>query len=462
MSHPIYLKPAINYIDKWLEQQKMIDPHVPGYSVAISYKGKIVFEKGYGVANIEKGEAMCPDHVFRVASHTKTFTAVALLQLEEKGVLSLNDPISDYLPFLKNNKDKRIHDITIHNALSHAAGIMRDGDGDSFWSLYCDFPSKKDVIDFFERAPLTINVNERLKYSNMGFALLGMVIEAVTGKQYSQVMIENILTPTGLNDISPAYSDETKNLITGYTLSPEGQLLPVSSHIDTKGVKAATSFCASASSLSKFYSMLCFGNENVISDTSKRKAFKQEWHIPEDPLKNGYGLGFFIMNDYQGRNLIGHGGGMPGNITMSLFDPKDGLSVCVFTNSHRGDPRALQKGIWQSIKFFKDHYKKHSDLFVYEGHYYNIWRDIYFTAIDDKLYGTSLSAKEPFTMPVELTYQDQARFKVTRDHGMGSYGEDVTFNKDETGYYEVVCAALYRMLKKEPYLEHLKMVGVKK
>ncbi len=458
MSHPIYLKPALNYLEKWLDYQKMMDVHVPGFAVAICYNGEIIFERGFGYANLETNEEMTKDYLFRIASHTKTFTATALLQLEEDGFLSIHDKLSQYLPFLLKNKDKRIHDITIHNALAHSAGIRRDGEGDSFWSLFKPFPSKAEIIEFFEDEPLTLNPNEKFKYSNYGYALLGMVIETVSGKSFQDYMIENVISPLKLESIYPAYERGLKNLVTGYSFLPNGDFAPITSHVDTSGVKGATSFCSTASSLAKFYSNLSYGNETIITDASKRKAFKKEWWIEGDPKDTGYGLGFAVIEQEEGRTLYGHGGGMPGNITNSLFDPKEGVSVVVLTNSHRGDPRGMQKGIWQILDFFKENYKKHSDLFAYEGHYFSIWRDMYFTAIDDKLYATSLSAKMPFSLSTVMTYKDKDIFEVTKDHGIGALGEVVTFEKDDTGYYSVFCAALYRMLRKDRFLEHVKKV----
>jgi len=149
MPAPAYLTLAIEYIDSWFEHQKHCAPQVPGFSLAIAYRGTVLFNKAWGYANIENRESLTPHHLFRIASHSKTFTAIAIMQWVEKGRIKLDDPVSQHLTFLQQNPDRRNSQITIRQLLSHSAGIIRDGEDSTFWGLSKDFPNKEDLIDFF-------------------------------------------------------------------------------------------------------------------------------------------------------------------------------------------------------------------------------------------------------------------------------------------------------------------------
>src|ERR1035441_5645049 len=116
------LDKSLNFIGSWLEFRYKRE-EIPGYVVAIAHKGKIVFNEAYGYADLEKKTKLTPQHMIRIASHSKTFTATALMKLQETGKLRIDDYVVQYLPWLKEHRDKRWQKVTIRQLMSHGAGV---------------------------------------------------------------------------------------------------------------------------------------------------------------------------------------------------------------------------------------------------------------------------------------------------------------------------------------------------
>lgn len=432
MIAPAYLSPAIDYIDSWLETQTRLDQQTPGYSIAIAHQGQVVYKRGFGVANKEAGENMTPDHLFRIASHSKTFTATAIMQLMEASKLSIHDPASQYAEFLLENPDERIHRVTIAELLSHSSGIGRDGNDASFWLLARPFPDRREVIDFFKTQPLVIDSRQRFKYSNFAYALLGWIIQSVSEQSYADYMTQHILDPLGLgpDQIGPEYNPDVGSYITGYSsISPNGNQARISAELDTRDMFGATSFYANAESLCNFYSAMMPNTDKLLSDRSKREMLRQHWAVPDSPDKQGYGLGFSHVY-YDDHHLIGNGGGMPGNITRTYFDPDKRIVVSVLSNGHSGRSITFQKGVLHILDYFETHYDAQSNLLKYQGKFYDLWGMIHTVAMGDKIVVSSPGGTKPFDESSELEQVEGNLFKSVKEIGYGSYGEQVEFIMD--------------------------------
>ena len=120
------LERGVEYLSSWLSYRHPY-ANITGYAVAISCRGELVLNEAYGHADLRGPVALTPAHIFRVASHSKTFTATALMQLAERGRLRLDDPAAAFLPWLNEHRDRRMREITLRQLLSHGAGITRDG-----------------------------------------------------------------------------------------------------------------------------------------------------------------------------------------------------------------------------------------------------------------------------------------------------------------------------------------------
>lgn len=427
---PDYLGSAIQYIDSWLQTQIFLDNKNPGYSIAISCHGKIVYSRGFGYANVDNKEEMTPDHIFRIASHSKSFTATAVMNLVAAGKLSLDDKICQYLPFINENPDQRYQTITVQNLLEHSAGISRDGPDATFFDLMRDFPDKQEIISYFKTAPLIIDPNTRFKYSNFGFALLPWIIEVVTGRPYADYIYNDLLDPLGLTDIRVEYDDSIKPYTTGYSpMAPNGDQAPISITVNTKDLYGIAGYCSTASNLCLFYDAVMPGSGKLFSDDLKHEMLRQHWHVPDMPVKQGYGLGY-IAQDYCGRQLNGHIGGMPGNVSHTLFDSNDGIVVAILSNGHRWNITDMQEGVWHILDKFKAEYDPASPYLNITGQFYGLWSTINLVPLGQKIYVTDPENIAVFDLCPEAVHIKDNLFRMTRDHGFDYFYEDMRLNMD--------------------------------
>ena len=187
------------------------DWDVPGAAIAIAKDGRLVLAKGYGLANVEKQEPVEPDTLFRVASIAKPITAVAVLQLVEDDLLSLDDRVFQILHKFQSpdgaDKDPRLDDITVRHLLEHSGGWDRDMSYDPMFNtgkverdLGVPKPvSCSDVIRFMRGRPLNFDPGTEYAYSNFGYCLMGRIIEEKTGQPYEEYVKEQVLAPIGIS-----------------------------------------------------------------------------------------------------------------------------------------------------------------------------------------------------------------------------------------------------------------------
>ena len=157
----------------------------------------------FGVANIETGEPLTSRHLFRVASHSKTFTATAILQLAQSRALRLDDAASDYVPALRGSD---LEEVTVRDLLGHSAGIIRDGlDGD-YWQHSRPFPDEDELVGILLNEGKVLERNEKFKYTNIGYSLLGMIVAAASGRSYNQYVSDEICARLGLANTGPEWN----------------------------------------------------------------------------------------------------------------------------------------------------------------------------------------------------------------------------------------------------------------
>ncbi len=340
---------TLDYLDSWLTLRSRWES-IPGFSVAIAKDGEIVFSHSYGRANLETEEIMHPNHLFRVASHSKTFTATAVLQLQEQGKLRIDDQIIAHLGWLAEHSDSRWKAVTIRQLLSHSAGIVRDGVDSDFWNLRRSFPDRDVLREEILRTDLVYEPNTKLKYSNYGYGILGELIEQASGMSYAEYVKKNIIDAVGLKYTYPDLSnDMLSQLATGYSrlnLSKGRFAFP---HIHTNALAAATGFCSTAGDLAIFFSALRIGTGQLLRDESKREMRRMQWQSTYSD--EGYALGLSIQQA-GGRSLVGHGGGLPGFITRSYLDIDDGLAVVVCSNGYDAWSTSIAKAVYALIDLF--------------------------------------------------------------------------------------------------------------
>lgn len=288
-------------------------------AVLVAKDGKIIFEKGYGMANIELGVPNTPQMKFQIGSITKQFTATAIMQLEEKGSLSLNDPITKHLTdYPKETGDK----ITIHNLLSHTSGIPNYTNMPEAMKNKALEVSVEDLMGTFKNEPLDFEPGEKHVYSNSNYVVLGAIIEKITGKTYEDYLQDNIFKPLGMNNSGYDHRDRImKNRAAGYSQNEAKEL------VNAEFVHMSTPYAAGAL-YSTVEDMLIWDQalygEKILKKGSLEKMFT--------PVKGDYGYGW-VIDEVFGRKHIWHNGGIFGFVTNFGRWVDDKICVVVFSNN---------------------------------------------------------------------------------------------------------------------------------
>jgi CubicO group peptidase (beta-lactamase class C family) len=330
----------------WLEGQ-IAYRGLPGVAVGVVHDQQLVWSKGFGFADVATKKPMTADTRFRIASNSKIFAAIAILQLREAGKLRLDDPVEKHLPWFKM-KPAGPDDgpITIEQLLSHSAGLQREA-GDH-WSSF-DFPSEAELKSLMADRQAAYPPQTRWKYSNLAFGIAGLVVEQVSGQKWADYVQANILKPLEMNASSIDKPDP--GLATPYGVRrPDGtrRVLPF---VDAKGMAAATGMTSNVNDLAKFISAWFrrapkAGGNNVLSAGSWREALRVR-SVDED-WESGSGLGFDIER-FKGKTYAGHGGGYPGNTTMTMAQIDDHVGVIVLTNTNDSNPGDIANQLMATV-----------------------------------------------------------------------------------------------------------------
>jgi len=370
---------------------------------------------------------MTTGHLFRIASHSKTFTATAIAQLVEHGRLRLDDRASASLPWLQSN-------VTIRQLLNHTGGVIRDGFDADFWQLQAPFPDR-DQLQAIANAGAVFEPNSSFKYTNIGFGLLGLVIEAVSGMTYNAFVDEHIVRRLALHDTGPEVDlSRAERLVTGYSRSRLGvgrQAVPLS--VETNALSPATGFYSTAEDLCRYAAAHWMGDERLLSDASKREMQHPYWTI--DQADESYGLGFSVRQIGR-RRMIGHGGGFPGQSTRTLIDPVEKLVVVVLSNTSASDGLAapLAETVVKILDFAMasargvDAAPSHA-LDTFTGRFANIWGVLDIVAFGNALKAISPEADDPVQRLTDLRVIDANTLCIEATGGYGSPGETVRFER---------------------------------
>jgi D-alanyl-D-alanine carboxypeptidase len=429
------LRRALAKVDQWLAYRQPRSG-VPGIAVAASLDGRVVLDRAYGVADVVTGETLTPDHRFRVASHSKTFTATAVLQLAEAGRLRLDDAAADHLPWLRSHTDERLGRVSLRQLLAHGAGVIRDGVDADYWQLCRPFPDADTFSAEILASRLVLEPEEALKYSNYGYTLLGLVIEAVSGRSYGEVVRDGILRPLRLAATGPEWDPGLPGpWVSGHGRAAPGGTRRVLPPVDTRAMAPATGFYATASDLCRYFGAHFVGSGRLLSDTSKREMQRTHWHVhlpgPGAHPHVDYGLGMAIEHVGH-RRTIGHSGGFPGQITRTVADPADGLVVSVLTNAIDGPASEAAAGILQTIDRIAGAPPTSPRLARLEGRYVNLWSAIEVVAAGERLLVGDPDRWAPLAEPDELepVGTGVGEFRVVEAASFGSLGEPARFVLD--------------------------------
>jgi CubicO group peptidase (beta-lactamase class C family) len=302
----------------------------PGLALGIARRGELLYAGGQGVRDAEQGLACTPDTLFRLGSITKVFTAVAVMQLADQGRLRTEDPVRRYLPEFRLGAGTGTDRITIAHLLSHTSGLPATA------GLFA--AAKAGGADLFDylaamEQPLLGAPGTHFSYSNDGFALLGAIVERVSGMPYCDFVAEGILRPAGMLRTSwaPPSGDE---LAIPYRHGPDGRPVPSRESWYSSTYCPAGFLWSSVTELLRFLELFrtggLVGRERLL--TAASVATMMHPHIQCHPTM-WFGFGLFLTPRYHGVTLVEHGGNSPGVSTQVTCVPEQSITAVGLTNA---------------------------------------------------------------------------------------------------------------------------------
>lgn len=318
---PALMERVDAFVGEWMAAER-----APALQLAVTGRDGLLAQRAYGFADVAAQQPLDNDHLFEFGSIGKSFTAIVCLQLVEEGVLDLQVPVTDYLPWFFI--PSRYEPITIHHLLTHTAGLINGSD-------FAPDP-RYEVWALRESEASAPGVKAR--YSNAGYKLVGLLLENVTGKTYAQLLAERIFAPLGMTGAEGAITNEMRHrLAVGHVpMYTDRPWRPEHGHAPAPWFETNTAdgcLSASASELAIYLRMLlnqgCYPGGRILSEASFDLLVAPHTSFG-DTMPYGYGL---AVDQTVGHRRIEHGGGMVGYISEMMGDPETGIGVVAFTNA---------------------------------------------------------------------------------------------------------------------------------
>jgi CubicO group peptidase (beta-lactamase class C family) len=428
-NHPEVLG-AERLFSAWMESQ-IAYRGLPGVVVGVVADQRLVWAQGFGYADVAAKRPMTPETAFRMASHSKLFTATAIMQLREQGKLRLDDPVKLHLPWF-NPRPANDDDgpITIEQLLSHSSGMQREA-GDH-WSSQ-QFPTEAEVQALMSSRQGAFAPATRWKYSNLAYTVAGLIVEKVSGEKWADYVQRHIYQPLGMTS-----SSVDRNVAA--LAVPYGRRLPdgtreVLSFMDSRGMASATGITSTVGDMAKFVSAQfrrgTRGGDRILSTGSLREMHRVR--SVENNWTSGTGIGFAStrIND---RTYVGHGGGYPGNTTQTFIQLDDRVGVIVLTNTNDSDPSGIARQLMSTVGAAVAKASAPKPQVVawdpswgrFAGLYRGLWGDQHVVLLDKKLVLITPNAST-IDSSRELLPLGEGRFRLTAPTGGGEVGEVVRF-----------------------------------
>jgi D-alanyl-D-alanine carboxypeptidase len=415
-----WLVHAARYCERWIDFQ-MRAGELPGCVLAISRGQDLLTEAAFGFADLAERSVLTPQHRFRVASHSKTFTAVGIMKLHDAGCLRLDDPVGQYVQDLRAD----LASVTIEQLLTHTSGLMRDGDDSGHWQDRKPFLNEAELRAQLA-APSTLEADERFKYSNLGFGLLGLVIESVAGEPFTQWIQREIVDAAGLRATQadmpapvgvPVASGHTGRLPAGRRVIPGLN--------QTHALVSATGFVSTARDLASFYSMLdpdCA--VSLLSRASRKALTRPHWNFRSLGEERSYGLGA-MTGATLGHAWFGHTGSFQGFSSRTAVIPEWQCTISILTNSVDGPAKTWIDGAISILDQFSRHGAPDALGAQWTGRWWGVWGALDLVPMGGKVMVASPALSWPFSDTMELTVTSATEGRISLASGMASHGEPV-------------------------------------
>jgi CubicO group peptidase (beta-lactamase class C family) len=306
-----------------LVNAEMAKQRIPGMTVAVAAGRQVRWSAGFGTQDVENDVAARPSTVYRLGSISKPITAVAVMQLFERGKLDLDAPVQKYCPAFPEKR----WPVTTRQVLGHLAGIRHYKSDDEFNSTRF-YASVAEGLDMFKDDPLLSEPGTKYSYTTHGYSVLGCAVEGASGQKFADFVAENVFRPAAMERIRvDSVADIIPNRAQGYRITDRG-VLTNSPLADNSYKVPGGGFVSTAEDLARFAVALQTGR------LLKRETLEL-MYAPQrtrDGKETGYGLGWGVAKRPTGERTVGHSGGQQRVSTFLHMQPDQGLAVVVMSN----------------------------------------------------------------------------------------------------------------------------------
>ena len=336
------IKKTITELDQYYEQA-LKDWNVPGMAIAIVKDGQVIFAKGFGVKNVNTGEAVDENSLFAIASNTKAFTSASIAMLVEEGRLSWEDKVTRFLPWFELYSPYVTHEMNISDLLSHRSGL-KTFSGDLIW--YGTDYSREEIVRRAKFLKPAYGFREKYGYQNIMFIAAGLVIEKVSGMKWDDFVQKRIFDPLKMDrTITSITKLDSKGNYTTPHNNYKGKIITID-YLNWDNAAPLGGILSSVSDLSKWMILQLNhginGSDTIFSPASQHQMWQahtvqevsasSEKMFPSTHFK-AYGMGWGLM-DYHGRKIVSHGGGYDGMISRTVLVPEENFGFVILTNTN--------------------------------------------------------------------------------------------------------------------------------
>lgn len=432
---------AFSLVEVWLEAQKDFE-QLPAITALVIENQKVLWSKGFGLANIEDEVKANSSTLFSICSISKLFTSIAIMKLYDEGKLRLDDEVSDLIPWY--NLEQIFPEsgpVTIRSLLTHSSGLPREAAYPYWTGPDFPFPTRDQIKSKLGEQKTLYPASTYFQYSNLALTLLGEIVQEVSGQNYNQYIHENILGPLDLSDTRTELPESMlgKNLAIGYSSNTrEGRRNKVN-FFQANGIQAAAGFSSNVEDLGRFASWQFRLLETKETEILKSSTldYMQRVHWTDPDWKTTRGLGFGVYKSSDGTTLVGHGGSCPGYRTAFTLDLKSKTAYVVMINASGTSPGKYIEGIRSIMKKVKPQKDENEtvayNLTDYVGFYNQQpwWSEMYIGTWQGKLVSLDLPTDSPGNSMTFYKHIEGDVFKRIRDDD--TLGETLVFERDSDG-----------------------------
>lgn len=308
----------------------------PALSVAISLGDSVTFDRAFGMADVENFVPAKPSTVYRIASNAKPLTATAVMQLVERGRISLDAPIQRYVPGYPHKGQP----VTVRQLLTHTSGVRHHRD-DAEYHTTRECAALKEALEMFAADSLLHAPGAKVTYSTYGYVLLGLAVEGASGKSYADYLRNHVLRPAGMTQTQPdRVTDIVPNRAGGYGLTESGALrnaklvntscrMPGGGLLSSAGDMARFLIAERNGTLVRRETAAMMQSNQVKPETIQRTL--QGVALPPGYVPPGFGFGWAIGSNAR-RDAVWHGGNQQGATSVIYYLPEQRLGIAILTN----------------------------------------------------------------------------------------------------------------------------------